>query len=303
MSESDHITALLQRWQRGDDGAQDELFQLVYRELRRIAGSRLRNEMRRHTLQATELVHEIYPQLVRQRASWQNRAQFFALASECMRRYLVDHARNRSRQKRGGDAFRVSVSDLKPTEICRIETDDEVLAVDRALTKLANLDETAANVIKHRYFGGMSREEIAEIFNVSPSTIDRSYRFAKAWLKRELAFEFSPYLLSVGQIKIKSEFIQQLKSSGNQPVLEWRKVLTVDILNEIDAAGEKAAGTDLLAKIVTEINKSLLGGLYQMQIAKDALSDEKTEPLPDAHIKRSRRMLEEAFAGQIVRLT
>ena len=302
MSESDQITALLQRWQTGDAGAQEELFQIVYRELRRIAGSRLRHELRPHTLQATELVHEIYPQLARQRASWQNRSHFYALASECMRRYLVDHARNRQRQKRGGEAFKISLSDLKPTEICRIETDDEVLAVDRSLSRLKELDETAATVIKYRYFGGMSREEMAEILQVSPATVDRTYRFAKAWLKRELAFEFSPYLLSDGQITDRSGFIEQLKpGSGNQLALRWREVFPVQILSEIDAVTGPETDADPLPKIVAEINKSLLGSLFQNR--SDDLSNQPTELMPEAQISHNRRMLEEAFAGRILKLT
>jgi RNA polymerase sigma factor (TIGR02999 family) len=301
--ESDHITALLQRWQTGEAGAQEELFQIVYRDLRRIAGSRLRQELRPHTLQATELVHEIYPQLARQRASWQNRSQFYAIASECMRRYLVDHARTKQRQKRGGEeAFKISLSDLGPTELCRIETGDEVLAVDRALSKLKALDETAATVIKYRYFGGMNREEIAEVLQVSPATVDRTYRFAKAWLKRELAFEFSPYLLSDGQITDKAGFIGQLRlSSGNQLAFRWREVLPAQILTELDDINEAGKDTDLCPKIVAEINKSLLGSLFQK--GGDDLSDQETQMMPDAQISHNRRMLEEAFAGKLLKLT
>ena len=304
MSDSNHITTLLQRWQSGDASAQDELFQIVYGELRRIAGSRLRNEMRPNTLQATELVNEIYPQLARQRQLWQNRSHFYAIASECMRRYLVDHARTRSRQKRGGDAYKISISDLKPTEICHIEMDEEVLAVDRALSKLAELDETAATVIKQRYFGGMKREEIAEVLEVSPATVDRTYRFAKAWLKRELAFEFSPYLLSVGQICDKTNFLRQLRRDNNNPaVAVWRDILPDDLLDKIENTVAAGNIENLLIAIVAELNKNLLGSLYNSQSADNNSSDDKTEILHETLIKSNRRMLENAFDGRIIRLT
>lgn len=303
MSESDHITTILRRWQTGDDAAQEELFELVYRELRRIAAARLRGEGRNHSLQATELVHEIYPQLARQRAAWQNRSQFFALASECMRRFLVDYARSRTRQKRGGEeARRISVSDLKPTEICRVETENEILAVDRALARLEKINELHAAVIKYRYFGGMNREEIAEALETSPSTVDRAYRFAKAWLKRELAFEFSPYLLSADQIKNKPEFVRRLKSgAGDAAIHKWRDVLSDDLLAEIEAADTEAQVNNTLPKIVAEINRSMLGELYQTGGGDPA--NAQTEVLPDAQIKQSRRRLEDAFGGQITRLT
>lgn len=288
MSASDHITTLLQSWQNGDETARDELFELIYRELRRIAAARLRNEMRPNSLQATELVHEIYPQLARQRQPWQNRSHFYALASECMRRFLVDRARTKHRQKRGGDAVKISLSDLKPSEICRIEKDDEVLAVDRALEKLSKTDETAATIIKHRYFGGMNREEIAEVLDVSPSTVDRTYRFAKAWLKRELAFEFSPYLLNLGQIKDAAEFVRQIKFAET-----WREKLPESLLKKIDD-GQNAV--DLLPEIVAEINKSLLGD------QKKNSSADKTEIMPESLIKTNRFRLEETFDGQITRL-
>ena len=302
MSDSDQITILLQQWQNGDNRAQEQLFQIVHGELRRIASNRLRQELRPNTLQATDLVHEIYPQLARQRSLWQNRGHFYAIASECMRRYLVDHARTRQRQKRGGEAFKISLSDLNATEICRIEPDDEVLAVNNALFKLTLIDETAATVIKYRYFGGMKREEIAEILEVSPATVDRTYRFAKAWLKRELAFEFSPYLLSTGQITDKAGFIGQLKTnSGNLLALRWRLVLPDEILTGLDAAGEQEAVADLLPKIVAAINKSLLGSVPQN--SGDDLSFEQTELMPEAQITQNRRMIEEAFSGKILTLT
>jgi RNA polymerase sigma factor (TIGR02999 family) len=304
VSDSAQITALLQSWQDGDYNAQEQLFHLVHRDLRKIAANRLKNELRPNTLQATDLVHEIYPQLARQRQLWKNRGQFFAIASECMRRHLVDHARARTRNKRGGDAVRLSLSDLKPTEICRIDQDEEILAVDRSLTRLAELDETAALVIKHRYFGGMKREEIAEILEVSPSTVDRTYRFAKAWLKRELTFEFSPYLLSDGQILDKPGFFRNLKSEGgNSLALEWRKSLPKTVQTQIDATQVSQIPHQLLLQIIAEINKALLGKLFTAMSAGDDLSEDKTALMPEDQITYNRRMLEQSFPGQILKLT
>jgi RNA polymerase sigma factor (TIGR02999 family) len=304
VSDSAQITTLLQSWQDGDDNAQEQLFHLVHRDLRRIAANRLKNEMRPNTLQATDLVHEIYPQLARQRKLWKNRGQFFAIASECMRRHLVDHARARTREKRGGEAVRVSFADLKPTEICRIDEDDEILAVDRSLTKLSEIDETAALVIKHRYFGGMKREEIAEILEVSPSTVDRTYRFARAWLQRELTFEFSPYLLSDGQILDKPGFVRELRPESRNPLsLEWHRSFSKDLQTKIAGVDGKEVDPRLLREIITEINKALLGKLFTARSAADDLSDEKTELMPEDQITSNRRMLEQAFAGKILKLT
>lgn len=302
MSESDRITTLLQNWQSGDSAAREDLFALVYKELRRIAGGRLRNEMRPHTLQATEIVNEIYPKLAQQRAPWKNRGQFFAIASECMRRYLVDYARAKRRDKRGGDPVRVSLSDLKPTEICKIESDDEVLAVDRALDKLGELDETAATVVKYRYFGGMKRDEIAEILEVSPSTIDRTYRFAKAWLKRELTFEFSPYALNEGQITDKREFLERLRNGkGNKLSLHWRNALSERVLSVIDLDDGRENTGELLGQIVSEFNNLILGAMAQ-SIDED-ISSAKTEIVSENEFPLTRQTLDRAFEGCVLRIT
>jgi RNA polymerase sigma factor (TIGR02999 family) len=299
MDDSDQITTLLQRWQTGEASAQEELFELVYRELRRIAAGRLRNEARSNSFQTSDLVHEIYPQLARQRQPWQNRSQFYAVASECMRRHLVDRARSRKRQKRGGDAVRVSLSALGPAEICRIERDDEILAVDRAVSKLSELNETAAAVIRHRYFGGMDREEIAGILEVSLATVDRTYRFAKAWLKRELALEFSPYLLSAGQITDEGGFIRQLRAdSGNEAAQHWRRILPADVLAELD--GAEAARPDLLNRILAGINKSLLAALASQA---DGEMPDRSAATPVTLITANRRRVEQAFSGHIISLT
>lgn len=261
MSNSEQITILLNRWQSGDAPARNELFELVYRELRRIAGKRLRDELRPPTLEATELVHEIYPQLARQYAPWHNRSQFYAIASECMRRYLVDHARTRLRQKRGSGGAHVPISEVSSMNFAAPETNEEILAVDRALQKLEVFDQTAATVIKYRYFGGMSREEIAELLNVSPSTVDRTYRLAKAWLKRELLFELNPYLLSSSQITNQKDFLQKLRQNGgSRQSLVFRRYLSRETVAKIDAAPDVSYLISLLPQIIKEINQIFISG-------------------------------------------
>lgn len=303
MATSNDITVLLQDWQAGDSAASDELFELVYKELRRIAQKRLSGENRNHTLQATEIVHEIFPQLARQRQPWQNRSQFYALASECMRRFLVDHARARQRQKRGGaEQYRIPLSDLKETEICRVENFEEVLAVDRALEKLGEMDETAAIIIKHRYFGGLAREEIADLLEVSPATVDRAYRSAKAWLRRELAFEFSPYLLHGGQITKPVEFIKNLRSdSANHLARRIGSVLPTELRAAIDRDAENAP--ELLTSIIEATNKLLLGApLFPHATIKEITGEAAENLSVEDTIKLNRRLLEAAFPGALTTL-
>jgi RNA polymerase sigma factor (TIGR02999 family) len=179
------ITSLLNAWQHGDAGARDRLFVLVYEELRRRASSQLRRERRDHTLRPTALVHEAYLRLMGQdRAQWQGRSQFFAIASETMRRVLVDHARERKAAKRGGPAIRVALEeDVAATEAREVD----LLALDGALDELAALDPRQGRVVELRFFGGLGNAEIAEVLEVSRATVDRDWRFARTWLYRRLA--------------------------------------------------------------------------------------------------------------------
>lgn len=302
------ITDLLKAWQNGNESAQDELFKLIYPELRKIAQKRLNSEGRQHTLQATELVHEVFPQLARQHKPWQNRSQFFAIASECMRRFLVDYARTRQRQKRGGSkAFQVSFSDINPTEICRIENYDEILAVDRALEKLHALDETQALIIKHRYFGGLAREEIAEILEVSPATIDRNYRVAKAWLRRELAFQFSPYLLQASQVRNPQIFIGHfLVDSENPFALHLRASLPTELLGKLDALkSDVTISFNLLPELIENLNKLLMGNdifppFLIEKLGNKASSKENSSGLDE--LRRNRQFFEEAFPNEFVKI-
>ena len=178
------ITHLLVAWGNGDSRALQELMPLVYRELRRLAHGRLGRERPDHTLQTTALVHEAYLRLADQRdASWKNRAQFFAVAAQMMRRVLVDYARARQYTKHGGGAQQV---DLDEAMVVWRDRAAEVVALDEALTSLAELDPRKGRVVELRFFGGLSIEETAEILGVSPGTVMRDWTLAKAWLQREM---------------------------------------------------------------------------------------------------------------------
>ncbi len=178
------ITQLLERWSQGDEEALDQLMPLVYDELHRLAGAYLRRERREHTLQPTALVNEAYLKLVRQRnIQWQNRAQFFGVAAQLMRRILVDHARANDAAKRGGD--RVNVS-LKNIGAFGTQPTTDVLALHDVLNRLAEIDPDQSRIVELRFFGGLTIEEAAEVMQVSHSTVEREWKIAKAWLKREL---------------------------------------------------------------------------------------------------------------------
>jgi RNA polymerase sigma-70 factor, ECF subfamily len=181
---SNEVTQLLLAWGNGDREALDRLMPLVYEELRRLAGHYLAGERRGHTLQATALVNEAYLQLVDSGArEWQNRAQFFGVAAQMMRRVLVDHARSRNSLKRGGDMQRVTFDD---GAVVSYERMGEVEALDDALSALASFDERKCRVVELRFFGGLSIEETAAALEVSPGTVMRDWTLAKAWLQREM---------------------------------------------------------------------------------------------------------------------
>jgi RNA polymerase sigma-70 factor (ECF subfamily) len=180
----DGVSGLLQAWGRGDVEARDELFPQVYRELRRLAAAYLRRERPDHSLPPTALVHEAYLRLVGQkRVAWQNRAQFFGIAAQMMRRVLVDHARERQTAKRGGGAVRVLLDDQIGAAHPR---DCELLVLDQALTELTERDARLAQVVELRYFGGLSEQEVAVVLSVSRATVTRDWHTARAWLYRRL---------------------------------------------------------------------------------------------------------------------
>jgi RNA polymerase sigma factor (TIGR02999 family) len=178
------VTAALRAWRGGDARAQDELMQLVYPELHRRAERLLARERPGHTLQPTALISELYLRLVDQRqAQWQDRAHFFAISAQLMRRILVDFARSRHYAKRGGGAQRVSLDEALTISDRSYE---DVLALDEALSSLASMDGRKSQVVELRFFGGLSVEETAEALKVSPETVLRDWRLAKVWLTREL---------------------------------------------------------------------------------------------------------------------
>ena len=179
------ITELLEQWSGGNQSALDRLYPLVYEELRRLARSYMKREHEGHTLQTTALINEAYVRLVDQHnVHWQNRSHFFAISAQIMRRILVDHARARRYQKRGGDAVKVTFDEAL---VVTKDPREDFVALDDALEALARFDERKSRVIELRFFGGLSVEETAEVLRVSPITVMREWKSAKAWLYRELA--------------------------------------------------------------------------------------------------------------------
>jgi RNA polymerase sigma factor (TIGR02999 family) len=178
------ITKLLIDWRNGDKEALDRLMPLVYEQLRRMANNYMRNERKGHTLQTSALVNEAYLRLVdHENIDWQNRAHFFGVAAQAMRRILVDHARSRSYLKRGGAAKQVSLDEAATLAEDRA---GELIALDEALKELAKMDPRKSSVVELRYFGGLSLEETAEALEISIPTVTRDWNTAKAWLLREM---------------------------------------------------------------------------------------------------------------------
>ena len=183
------VTELLMAWREGDESAASKLLPIVYDELHRCAARAMQRESVGHTLQPTALVNEVYLRLVDQtRAVWQNRAQFFGVAAQLMRRILVDHARSQAAEKRGGGQHAVTLDELRDA-IDRSSGPDaiQILELNDALIKLEALDPDQARVVELRYFTGLSIEETAEALGVSVSTVKREWIVARAWLRRELS--------------------------------------------------------------------------------------------------------------------
>ncbi len=185
MQTPESITQLLVDWSKGDQKALDKLMPLVYSELRRLAGNYLRRERQGHTLQPTALVNEAYLKLIDQRkAKWQNRAQFYGVAAQLMRRILVDHARQHQAAKRGGSGQqRLSITSAE--KLVR-QPEVDLLALHEALEELATLDSQQERIVELRFFGGLSIEETAEVLGVGHATVERDWKMARAWLRRQL---------------------------------------------------------------------------------------------------------------------
>lgn len=183
-SESDNVTRLLLDWSGGNQQALEELAPLIYNELRRLAHNFLYRERPGHTLQTTALVHEAYLKLIDQRdVRWQNRAHFFAIAAQAMRRILIDSARRHTAAKRGGPGEKLSLDEAANIAL---EPDSNLLDLEKALNELAKIDPQQSHIVELRYFGGLTIEETAEVISVSPATVKREWAMARAWLHQEL---------------------------------------------------------------------------------------------------------------------
>ncbi|MCH9647532.1 MAG: sigma-70 family RNA polymerase sigma factor [Deltaproteobacteria bacterium] len=182
--QQENVTGLLLDWSTGNVEALEELLPLVYDELHRLAAGYFFGEKRGHTLQATALVNEVYLKMVDQkRVRWQNRAHFFGVAAQMMRRILVDHARKRSASKRGGEVQKLSLDEARDAVP---EPSVDLLALDQALTDLTALDPQQTRVVELRFFAGLSVVETAEVMSISPATVKREWSVAKAWLFRRM---------------------------------------------------------------------------------------------------------------------
>ncbi|HBE82181.1 MAG: sigma-70 family RNA polymerase sigma factor [Blastocatellia bacterium] len=184
-SSTQQITALLIDWSKGDQVALEHLMPLVYDELRQMARRYMRQQPSGHTFQTTELIHEAYLKLAKQNDNdWMNRAHFFGVAATAMRHILVDYARSKHSQKRGGWQERVTLTDA--ASLANSQTTD-IVALDDALNTLAAMDERKSRVVELKYFGGLTTDEIAEVLKMSSETVKRDWRFARTWLLRELS--------------------------------------------------------------------------------------------------------------------
>ena len=183
-SDSDNVTRLLSEWGDGNQQALEALVPLIYKELRNLAHNFLYRERPGHTLQTTALVHEAYLKLIDQNdARWQNRAHFFAIAAQAMRRILIDSARKHAAAKRGGPQEKLSLDEVADIAL---EPDINLLKLDEALNELAKIDLRQSRIVELRYFGGLTIEETAEVISVSPATVKREWMMARAWLHQEL---------------------------------------------------------------------------------------------------------------------
>jgi len=183
-SDADNVSRLLADWGNGNQDALEELVPLIYKELRNLAHNFLYRERPGHTLQTTALVHEAYLKLIDQNdARWQNRAHFFAIAAQAMRRILIDSARKHAAAKRGGPQEKLSLDEVADIAL---EPDIDLLKLDEALNELAKIDLRQSRIVELRYFGGLTIEETAEVISVSPATVKREWMMARAWLHQEL---------------------------------------------------------------------------------------------------------------------
>ena len=182
----ENITLMLNELSNGNTVVIDKILPLVCDELRRISSKYLSDEYRQHTFQTTELVHEAYLKLVgNQQISWESRAHFFGIAAKTMRQILIDYARKRKAQKRGSGKTKISLDDA---QLVTGESEDQILALDEALTKLETVEKRLSKIVELRYFSGLTIKETAELLNISAATVKRDWQFAKTWLYREIQY-------------------------------------------------------------------------------------------------------------------
>lgn len=186
MTQESEITQMLVDWRAGDSQALNQLMPAVHENLRQLANKYMRSERAGHTLQATALINEAFLKLCDSSISWQDRAHFIAIAARAMRQILVDHARSKHRQKRGGDDVRVTLYDAR---IADSNSELDVLDIEDAMSALEKMDQRKAQIIELNIYGGMTYREIAEVLEISEATVDRELRFTRAWLQRELSDE------------------------------------------------------------------------------------------------------------------
>ena len=189
MNPGKNVTQLLQAWRGGDASALDQFTVIVYSNLRDMAGRFLRGEKSDHTLQATDLVHEAYERLIDTDIDWQDRAHFLAVAAQMMRRILVDHARTKRRIKRGGGNVKVTLDEAL---LVSDQPSADILALDEAITTLSGFDPRKAKVLELYFFGGLTYDEIAALLEISPATVDRELRMAKAWVCQHVEGDSPP---------------------------------------------------------------------------------------------------------------
>lgn len=183
--DSQQITRLLVEWGNGNHSALENLMPLVYDELRKMARRYMRRQSVGHTFQTTELIHEAYLKIAKNDAqNWQNRAHFFGVAAQAMRHILVDYARSKNSQKRGGMQEKVT---LEETLMVSSQNTDHIIRLNEAMLQLADLDARKSRVVELKYFGGLTNEEVAEVLKISPETVKRDWRFSRTWLLRELS--------------------------------------------------------------------------------------------------------------------
>lgn len=184
MKPEDEVSQLLVSWSNGNDTALEEVMPLITQELKKIAHAHMRKEDVNHTLQTTALINEAYLKLIGQKnVQWQSRSHFFAIASKVMRRILLDYAKSRLRDKRGGGAEHI---ELENAVVIAFEKSSELVALDEALNRLAEIDRLKSQIVEMRHFGGMSVEETAEVLGIAPVTVMRHWSMAKSWLRREI---------------------------------------------------------------------------------------------------------------------